>query len=238
MADYVRAMYTLDAGIGYDPATDTYERNPMPRATLPKLVGGEDATDPDYPSAIDSVVEGYNLYLRLYYYAPLIEGEIGKGKVEYDYSDEPPNEYPNANAAVVPLYPLIGTYTGLNVKRKDGTDHTGEPEVYTNWEGRPRADRTNARSLYDNLQKYWDVYYEYENPRGGDPILLKADWPKMPNISDWEMSTEHGNTVGLTDYDFEAPEAREKRECTATFELLESAEFDEAEWAFEYWMLP
>jgi len=199
MADYVRALYTVD-------------NDNKPRAALPVLSGGEDATT---PSVVESVVEGYDLSLRLFYYAPLIEGTIGKGIMPES------GEYSNANAAIVPISSLIGVYKGLKVERKDGTDHTGEPEIYNYWD-----ETDSINSLYNELQSYWTVYFEYENPRDASKsILVEADWP--------ETAAE-----GLTDFDFDVADARELRECTVTFIGPDSVENEEAEWAFNYYMLP
>jgi len=176
----------------------------------------------------DSIVEGYELALQLYYYYPHIQGPVGKGTV-------PVNRYSSANAAEVPLGGLIGSFIGMKYDiRLDASTHDGYPEVKSGWRGAtPLVDM--RANLYDNLQKYWKVQYEYTNPKGNGNLYVDAAWPKY--LGTWNTWGLRGLT-DADDDDLDAGEGRQDRECTVTFNGLPSLEYEEQEVPFRFWMIP
>jgi len=227
MSDYVRAMYL----------TDQYN---VPRASMPTMNQHDDMGDWG-PSAIDAVIEGYDLSMSLFYYSPFIEGQIGQGYIG-------PDVYEATNAAIIPLDGLIGVYTGMVKERKDGTEHQGEPQVL----GAKSNNKQRLKSFYDDVRTYYDVYWVYDNPKGGEPIKRKLtddDWPDLagrvwPTLADTaelaQYPTSHNATVGITDFEHDLVEGSEseQRTATITFQGPPSAEYDEFDMEFDYIMQP
>jgi len=210
MADYVKAMFTGDE---QDP--------PRPRATLPILSGNTGSGGVSASGVQHSVINDYPLTLSLFYYAPGIEGTIGKGTVSQTV-------YENANAATIPITDsnLIATFNGFTPKRYDISAHPsekgGEPTITG---AKNLSEQQNRDTLFLQLKNYWKVYWNYENPRNpSEPVLIEAKWPDT--------------SAGITDYDFSDIEAEETRQCSVLFAAPGSAAGDDDEVEFDYIIAP
>jgi len=230
MAEYIKAMNTKD------PYTN------KPRATLPFFAG-----NPDFParsSVVDSVIEDYELALRMYYYSPKIVDLLNIN----DTTDKTPD------AAIINVSNAIYRYGGLALVRADKSDHE-EPQVRSGFADTANATAENKKyvNLYSALQPYWKLVYQYykdaDNP-SGDAIELDVSWPSVGDTS------ANGYSMGattatidaqaaiirniITDVEFDDVEGgvAEKREGAITILAPASAEWDEAEVTFPYYMLP
>jgi len=143
MADYVRAMYTLD-------------RAGDPRATAPVLTGNP--TVGGASSILSSVVDDYELEVQLFYYNPSIKGAPGEGAIDI------PTGTPWPVAANVPVTSegKIFVYNNLDMIRKPDTGLNENAEILAGG---------TVTELVRRLQTLWDVVYVYVNPNDSSKTI-------------------------------------------------------------------
>jgi len=178
--EYVKALYTPRAD--YETVSGVQENWLRPRATLPRLTGGANATPARGVTGVqESVIYGYEdaVYVQLFYYNPYIRGTVGKGIIE---DNDIASGYETANMALIPISELIWIYNSVTAERIDSTDHgnmaPGGPEVWVNAGGAISTFTANAATIYQQLQTYWDIYWWYENPN--DPTAPLEKVPYVP----------------------------------------------------------
>jgi len=212
MADYIKAMNKTVGGV--------------PKATLPFFAGNADA--PLDSSVVDSVLEEYDLALKLYYYNPKIKDLLNLD----DTIDATPD------AATINVSKSIARYSSLVLTRNDISDHS-EPQVDSRptVSGSVTVEDKMLVNLYNALQQYWRPEYVYE----GDVKNVKIDWPQPSGADD---ADDHARALFIrqiiTDYDLDPVEGGtpELREGAITLTGPASAEWDEGEVTFQYYVLP
>jgi hypothetical protein len=226
MADYIRAMYTVD-------------ENGTPKATLPIFTG--------YPSNFDerdnnrtnkvnnpsspqywALNDGdYDLYMTLFYYSDLImPARVKAGDPDFhldptgDYTTSvkgrgkvrPAAQALNGNGAQIPIATSdvhkVATFASIAAERKDSTVHNGEPTILgtslnaDDTRGFPSVTTTADRKTA-NYRTRMDLYGQLQKYWKGIWLYdsLDPDWPdqvKLP-ISRWyTFDGAEGGKTGWT----------------------------------------
>jgi hypothetical protein len=214
MGDYYAAMYTTNA-------------EGLPRATMPKVFWDADTEVINVATAVPrSIIEDYNLYVQLYYYNPIITGAIGNGAFNLPAPDS--DLYVDANVVNIPISKdLIYTFKEFKAVQKGTTAHDEWPMIVNG-----SSFAQNRNNLYNELQKYYDLYYVYEDTSDSSAadVEVKINWPTT-------VSTVV-DTAGYVDYDNDlAEDEMEARTCTVTFLTPVSNELETVEWEFPYYMV-
>jgi hypothetical protein len=201
-AEYYKAVYTTNT-LGYA------------RAALPALTGSTSTytyaniNNPARGAGVtDSVRYGYDLSLRLFYYNPLIVGGPGRGYIPNLAATT--DSTPNAAIIAITENELIREFDDIIWQRKDATPHAGEPSIVSGEIGpdggttTANGDAANRRNLFNNLKRYYDLYYSYE---GGITVLIpQADWlissftPKTVATLQHNLNADGTRPVGYLRY--------------------------------------
>jgi len=207
---YYKAMYTPRGNYETSASETDHLR---PRATLPRLTGAANATPARTDSGVtESVIYGYEdtVYVQLFYYHPYIKGYVGEGIID---DVDLAQGYETPNMALIPVSDLIWTYKEPYPRRIDSTAHPedseGAVEIVTN-AGGTGTFIANGRTIYNQLQSYYDIEWVYENPNNpaetenvkyvptaagtpyyvnastfysgrGDNAPINKTWPKLEN---------------------------------------------------------
>jgi len=200
MADYIRAMYTVD-------------ENGTPKATLPIFTGApsdykewqnKEADPVDNPNSPQywALNDGDNpLYMTLFYYSDAImPARVKAGDATYhldptgDYTDSvkgrgkvrPAAQVLNGNGAQIPLATdtvfKVATFASITAQRKDSTVHGGEPTILgTNLNAdktRGFPDTTTSPDT-DHYRTRLDLYGQLQKYWKGVWLYdsLDPDWP-------------------------------------------------------------
>jgi hypothetical protein len=186
MAEYYRALYTVDDVSG------------KPKATLPVMFGNTRnfaaTTANTHSTPLQYVIDDgdWELYLSLSYYNRLIDGTIGRGKVDMDILSTDP-EYVYPNSAIIPIGSLVLRYTDVEKVKKTDVSYEDTPDVNSSRTTPNLAAR--QQNLKTALKAHWDLYWVYGEGEGA--IKIKID------DAEWTDETNHGTYTYVWEYNFE-----------------------------------